>query len=477
MGLQKKYFEFVEWLIPDFAERTSIEKIRAQLVTAMTLMVIPFHVWPIIKFLALNSPMAYINAAHMMFMIILLAVIRVTGRMKLVGALIMITLFAQQVAASYFTNGLTANGLGFILTTPVGSVLLVSFSAGLFFTVMVIVYLCGLYYLTVIGHIFPNYDIAVLELMQEKHYYAFVIVLAYFLTAMVFQTIKNQSLKTQQEAAEQSRLLADNIRRIIREIGVNSSALASSVEKLSQTSKRMKDSADRISISEVNTSASISQSASTIQEMSTSLRETTMNMKALRKFANAAEDESRFGSEIVNESNEVMSKIEQSSRQVEQITQVISDIAEQTNLLSLNAAIEADKAGEYGKGFAVVAEEVGSLAERSNQAALRINELIQKSESNVKEGKNVINKTGEVLKEIIQHVGNIANQVNDMVVSISQQDIGTREVAKGAEEITIKSDKNVHLVDQLVNLISKSSKSIADLGKITNRLEAQAIDN
>ena len=235
----------------------------------------------------------------------------------------------------------------------------------------------------------------------------------------------------------------------------------------------MEKNADQISISETQTAASTNQSSSTTHELSVSLRQISRRMQELRRIANQAEEEGKIGSDIVIESNQMMEQIEESSSQIEHITMIITDIAEQTNLLSLNAAIEADKAGDYGKGFAVVAEEVGELAERSNQAAQQISDLIRQSDINVKEGKEVINRTGEFLEEMIKQVRMIATEVNDLVNAITEQDIGTREVAKGSEEISHKSDKSLDLITRLVSLIKDSNKAIANLSEIADRLDYQ----
>lgn len=463
----------VDWFIPDHAKTEIKGRIKAQLTTAMLLIVIPFHIGPIGKFIALNSPVVYVNFAHMFIAGILLVVMKATGRHRLVAAILLITLFLQEAISVYFTNGLDSNVVGLILVIPVAGILLVGYRTGIALFLLLTAFFLGLYTLEITGHAFPRYDIDATTLLREKFYYMGAVLMAYTLVAMVFQVIKTNTLRSQRNAEENSRRMAENIQQVIRQIVKNSTAVATTAEELSTTSAEMQKNAEQISISETQTAASTNESAGTIQELSASLKDISKRMQSLNRRADIAEDEGQQGSTIIADSNRMMSQIEEGSKQIEQVTLIITDIAEQTNLLSLNAAIEADKAGDYGKGFAVVAEEVGELAERSNEAAQRISELIEQSDISVQEGKEIIDRSGRILEEIIEQVQKIALQVSEMVASVSEQDIGTREVAKGAEEISTKSDHNMKLISDLVTKIKNSNAAIKDLSQVAEKLDEQ----
>ena len=95
-----------------------------------------------------------------------------------------------------------------------------------------------------------------------------------------------------------------------------------------------------------------------------------------------------------------MTRINETSKNIENIISEIEDIASQTNLLSLNAAIEAARAGEAGRGFAVVADQIRKLADDSAQSAVHTRELIETSLQEIEHGNQITDKTAEALQNV-----------------------------------------------------------------------------
>lgn len=137
---------------------------------------------------------------------------------------------------------------------------------------------------------------------------------------------------------------------------------------------------------------------------------------------NAAKD----NIQITNNTIRDIKDLEEESKSITAIIAVINDIAEQTNLLSLNASIEAARAGDAGRGFAVVADEIRNLSEKSVKSASEIENIINKivsktrnTVSTVNQAQNISQKTEERLLNVIQLFQNIDTHVDDLAQKLS----------------------------------------------------------
>ena len=143
-----------------------------------------------------------------------------------------------------------------------------------------------------------------------------------------------------------------------------------------------------------------------------------------------------------------MSRIEESSREISDIINLIDEIARQTNLLALNAAVEAARAGEAGRGFAVVASEVRSLAQRSSEAAKGIRGLITSSSGRVQEGVEFVNRAGSALGDIVESIKQVADIVSEIAAASGEQASGLDEVNKALEQMDEVTQQNSALVEE-----------------------------
>ncbi|WP_105381514.1 methyl-accepting chemotaxis protein [Neorhizobium alkalisoli] len=165
--------------------------------------------------------------------------------------------------------------------------------------------------------------------------------------------------------------------------------------------------------------ASLEETAAAVDEITVTVRSSAERAREANHAVSETKKSADSSGTVVNNAVAAMGRIEEASRKIEQIIEVIDDIAFQTNLLALNAGIEAARAGEAGKGFAVVAQEVRELAQRSAGAANEIKDLITQSSQEVSSGAGLVQQAGAVLAAISQQITGVSQHV-DMIATASQ---------------------------------------------------------
>ncbi|MET0254175.1 MAG: methyl-accepting chemotaxis protein [Luteibacter sp.] len=146
------------------------------------------------------------------------------------------------------------------------------------------------------------------------------------------------------------------------------------------------------------------------------------------QLADGARDAAERGGEVMRDVVRTMGGIQEGTRSIEDILELIDALSFQTNLLSLNAAIEAARAGESGKAFAVVADEVRQLAVRSAEASKQIHQLIGDARERVNEGAGLVASAGDTMDEIVAAIVDVTQVTGVISESAERQSSGIQRV-------------------------------------------------
>lgn len=169
----------------------------------------------------------------------------------------------------------------------------------------------------------------------------------------------------------------------------------------------------------------------------------------------------------VNFSVEKISAMNDYSKQINSILHMIEEISSQTKLLSLNAAVEASRAGESGKGFKVVADEVGKLSEKSNRSTNSVSEIIKNIQNLIIDSNEAMNKSKDKIdiqvKNITDAINNIENVSGKLILTMNTVKSITEENRKNISEMKNSSNTMAEIINDSSNKAQDNTSAIEEI--------------
>lgn len=290
--------------------------------------------------------------------------------------------------------------------------------------------------------------------------------------------------RTVKEESDKSNQMVDSlveatgtVTSSMQEISSATNLTAQNIEEQNTMTQSIQEAIDLTSESSKKMVGIATESNESIQE----------NMRVMEDL----KEQSALIADTNNEVTESMERLQNKTREVEEIAGMILNISSQTNLLALNASIESARAGEAGRGFAVVAEQIRQLAEQTRSSTEEITRIINELNENANEvvvsvessvgaaenqnqmihaaantfeklNANMVELIGNI-QEIDSRITNLSDSNNKIVENISQLSATTEEVTASAEQATNMSEHNLEFARQAKNAILQIKQSTDSL--------------
>ena len=269
------------------------------------------------------------------------------------------------------------------------------------------------------------------------------------------------------------------------------------VEIVSSASEQLSAQIEQSSRGADEQSGRVRETATAMEEMNATVLEVARNAQQAADVSHQARQQALEGSKIVTDAvksieavhaqsiaiKEDMDVLGKQAEGIGQIMGVIADIADQTNLLALNAAIEAARAGDAGRGFAVVADEVRKLAEKTMIATQEVGQAItgiqegtrknihnvEQSGVSIEEAAKLSAQSGESLKQILEFVHMVNDQVQSIATASEQQSAASEEINHSVEQVATISVETAQAMEQ-------ASSAVAELAQQSQALQRLIVE-
>jgi methyl-accepting chemotaxis protein WspA len=278
--------------------------------------------------------------------------------------------------------------------------------------------------------------------------------------------------------------MADELTALVAGVQASSSRVSTSVSEIAATARQQQATAGQIATTTIEIGATSKEISATSKELVKTMNEVATVAEQSAALAGVGQaglahmgDTMKQVMEAAGSINSKLAVLNEKAANINQIVTTITKVADQTSLLSLNAAIEAEKAGEHGRGFAVVATEIRRLADQTAVATYDIEQMVKHIQSAVSAGVMGMDKFSEEVRrgmQEVQQVGgqlsHIIDQVQALAPRMESVNEGMQAQSTGAEQISHALAQLTDAAQQTVESLSQSTHAIGDLDEVSNDL-------
>jgi methyl-accepting chemotaxis protein WspA len=277
--------------------------------------------------------------------------------------------------------------------------------------------------------------------------------------------------------------MTDNLNGLVGNVKQASIQLNSTATELSATSRQQEStvrsfgsSANQIAAATKQISATNSELLGTMERVNHVALGTAELATAGRSSLQGMEDSMRDLDKATGSIGAKLAVINEKASNITGVVTTITRVADQTNLLSVNAAIEAEKAGEYGVGFLVVAREIRRLADQTSSATLDIEQMVQQMQSAVSAGVMEMDRFTDHVRRNVKDVATISQQMADIIEQVNSNTIQFESVNESMQSQAQGADQISQAMAQLTTNAAQTSEAIGEYARAADDLQ-QAINS
>lgn len=277
--------------------------------------------------------------------------------------------------------------------------------------------------------------------------------------------------------------MVDSLNGLIIKMKSSSIQIMSAATDIGTSAENQKAVSSDFSASTNEIAASISQISATAKELLATMQDVAQASQTTSEVANAGRDDLDRMESLMNSladstssiSNQ-LAVISERANNIGAVVTTISKVADQTNLLSLNAAIEAEKAGEHGLGFSVVAREIRRLADQTATATLDIGRIVQEMQSSVSSGVMEMDRFGDQVRNGVDEATRLGDQLGLIIESVETLQPRFESAHEGMTSQALGATQINEAMVQLRNVVGASIDSSDDLANTSEQLMASVSD-